>query len=368
VPKLPEINVELLERCIAETGWPGVTAAFIRADGTEVALAAGFADREAGRRMDPRDRMLAGSIGKTFCAAAALKLVDGGMIALDEPIGRFQAALPWIATLPNVGELTLRRLLAHRTGLQDFIYTADWRMKWVQRVAEDHDYAQTIEDGIRIAAEAGPVGPPDAATHYADTNFLIAGRLIEAASGESYYANLQRAVLDPLRLAATSPSNVRDLPGLVPGYLRETLVPYWGVKSVGDDGRLVYNPSWEFTGGGLVSTPVDLARFVKALAEGGLLSAPMLAEMKAGWPMEYPLPNHCYGLGLQTFDTELGPAIGHSGQFFGYRSLAYHFAGSGIAVALQINADVEGLMPTFMRLAAYAHAEGAARPSAAVPT
>jgi D-alanyl-D-alanine carboxypeptidase len=139
------------------------------------------------------------------------------------------------------------------------------------------------------------MGPSDVATHYADTNFLIAGRLIEAVSGEDYYAYLQRAVLDPLRLAATSASSVRDLPGLVPGYLRETLAPYWGPKSVGEDGRLVYNPSWEFTGGGLVSTPVDLARFVKALAEGQVLSAPRLAEMKAGWPMEYPLANHRYG-------------------------------------------------------------------------
>lgn len=348
--------MELLERCIAETGWPGVTGAFIRADGTEVALAAGFADREAGRRMDPRDRMLAGSIGKTFCAAAALKLVDAGAIALDAPIGGFQAKLPWIATLPNLKQLTLRRLLAHRSGLQDFIYTPDWRMTWVQRVAEDHDYAQTIEDGIRIAAEAGAIGPADDATSYADTNFLIAGRLIEAASGEDYYAYLQRTVLDPLRLAATSPSNVRDLPGLVPGYLRDTLAPYWGPKSIGEDGRLVYNPSWEFTGGGLISTPVDLARFIKALAEGRLLPAPLLAEMKAGWPMDYPLANHRYGLGLQTFDTDLGPAIGHSGQFSGYRSLAYHFERSGVAVALQINADVEGLMPTFMRLAEHAHA------------
>ncbi|HEX4198284.1 MAG TPA: serine hydrolase domain-containing protein [Caulobacteraceae bacterium] len=347
--------MELLEHCIAETGWPGVTGAFIGADGVETALAAGFANRETGERMDPRARMLAGSVGKTFAAAAAMILVEAGAIGLDEPITRFEDQLPWIATLPSAGELTLRRVLAHRTGLQDFIYTPDWRLNWAKAVANDPDYAQSIEDGIRIAAEAGPLGPPDAETHYADTNYLIAGRLIEAAAGEDYYAWLQRTVLEPLRLGATGPSNTRRLPGLAAGYLRESLVPFWGTKTLGADGALVYNPSWEFTGGGLVSTPVDLARFVKALAEGRVVSQLMLAEMAAGWPMEYPLPNHRYGLGVQLFDTELGPVLGHSGQFSGYRSLAFYFQDSAISVALQINADVEGLMPTFMRLARHAH-------------
>jgi len=347
--------LKLLERCIAETGWPGVTGAIVRADGSELAVAAGFSDREAGRAMDPRDRMLAGSVGKTFCAAAALLLVEEGRIDLDAPITRFQDQLPWIATLPAADQLTLRLVLAHRTGLMDFIYTPDWRLHWAERVAKDPDYAQTIEDGIRIAAEAGPIGPPGVATSYADTNYLIAGRLIEAAAGEDYYAYLQRRVTVPQALAATSPSNSRRLQPLIPGYLRETLVTYWGPKTLGADGALVYNPSWEFAGGGLVSTPVDLARFVKALFEGRVIGEAALAEMTTGWPMEYPLPNHRYGLGVQRFDSELGPVMGHSGQFSGYRSLAYYFEDSGIAVALQINADVEGLMPTFMQLARYAH-------------
>jgi D-alanyl-D-alanine carboxypeptidase len=347
--------VELLERCIAETGWPGVTGAFIGADGAETAVAAGFADRETGQAMDVRARMLAGSIGKTFASAAALTLVEAGAITLDDPITRFQDKLPWIATLPNPGQLTLRRVLAHRTGLPDFIYTPDWRLNWAKAAAENPDYAQSIEDGIRIAVEAGPLGPPDVETHYADTNYLIAGRLIEAAAGEDYYAYLKRVVLDPLRLGSTSPSNTRRLAGLVPGYLRDSLVPFWGAKTIGADGALVYNPSWEFTGGGLVSTPVDLVRFVKALAEARVTSDAKLAEMTAGWPMEYPLPNHRYGLGIQSFDTDLGPVIGHSGQFSGYRSLAFYFQDSGIGVAMQINADVEGLMPTFMQLARYAH-------------
>ncbi|HEY0301265.1 MAG TPA: serine hydrolase domain-containing protein, partial [Rhizomicrobium sp.] len=146
----------LMEQCLADTGWPGLTVAIIGADGTELAAAVGFADREAAVAMAPRDRMLAGSVGKTFAAAAALRLVEEGRIALDEPIGRFADGLPWIDTLPQAEGITLRRLLAHRTGLADYIYTEGWRAHWAQSVAHDSNYAQTVEDGIRIAASEAP--------------------------------------------------------------------------------------------------------------------------------------------------------------------------------------------------------------------
>ncbi|HEY0301725.1 MAG TPA: serine hydrolase, partial [Rhizomicrobium sp.] len=142
------------------------------------------------------------------------------------------------------------------------------------------------------------------------------------------------------------------------------LVPLWGPKTIGADGALVYNPSWEFTGGGLVSTSADLAFFMKMLFEGRIVGAAGLAEMREGWPMEMgALLNHRYGLGVQMFDSALGRVIGHSGQFAGYRSLAFYFQDNGTAMAMQTNADVEGLMPTFMRLAAFAHG----RASAAAP-
>lgn len=347
--------MDLLNACLADNGWPGMTAAAVLADGTELAMAGGIADRETGRAMDPRDRMLAGSVGKTFAAVAALTLVQDERIALDTPINRFQEQLPWLASLPNIEQLTLRRVLAHRTGLVDFIYTEGWRQNWIESVAKDHDYAQTIEDGIAISAATPPICAPDTETKYADTNYLIAGRLIEAASGEDYYTYLQRKILKPIALRATSPSTSRQIDGLVPGYLRDALIPHWGIKTIGPDNRLVYNPSWEFTGGGLVSTSADLARFMKLLFEGRLLGEHALAEMQGGWPMEFPIPGHRYGLGIQMFDTDLGPIVGHSGQFAGYRSMAFYFRRSAIAVALQTNKDVEGLLPTFMRIANYAH-------------
>src|SRR5271169_3782458 len=93
-----------------------------------------------------RDRMLAGSIGKTFASAAALTLVEDGQLRLDEPIMRFRECLPWIAELPNAERLTLRNVLSHRTGLANYIYVNNWRDRWMERVAREPDYSPSIED------------------------------------------------------------------------------------------------------------------------------------------------------------------------------------------------------------------------------
>lgn len=350
--------MKILKSLIDENGWTGATAAIIWNDQSELSIAAGSADREAHRDMNTRDRMLAGSVGKTFAAAAALTLVEDGRIGLDEPIARFKDRLPFISQLPKVEEITLRLVLAHRTGFANYVNVDDWRSRWHEKIVRDPDYAQSIEDGIRIATEAGPVCAPGTETRYADTNYLIVGRLIEAASGEDYYGYLQRRVLSPLLLWGTSPQICRSAAGLVPGYLREQLVPLLGAKSIGSDGLLIYNPSWEYCGGGLVSTSADLARFMRALFRGRIVSRASLQEMLTAWPMEYPLENHRYGLGVQRFDSELGPASGHTGQFTGYRSAAFHFEKSQITVAVQVNADAENLMPTFMKLARFAHESG----------
>jgi D-alanyl-D-alanine carboxypeptidase len=110
----------------------------------------------------------------------------------------------------------------------------------------------------------------------------------------------------------------------------------------------------------LVSTSADLVRFMRSLFQGKIVSATSLREMLVAWPMEYPLENHRYGLGVQKFDSELGPASGHTGQFTGYRSVAFHFERSQITVAMQVNADAENLMPTFVKLAQFVHANGVA--------
>jgi D-alanyl-D-alanine carboxypeptidase len=67
--------------------------------------------------MKPADRMLAGSVGKTFAAATALQLIKEGKIKLDDKIEKYLGGEPWFARLPNAKEITVRQLMNHTSGL-----------------------------------------------------------------------------------------------------------------------------------------------------------------------------------------------------------------------------------------------------------
>ena len=67
--------------------------------------------------MRPADRMLSGSIGKTYVTAAAHHLVQAGKLSLDDKAAKFFADAGWFGRLPNAGEITLRHLLRHTTGI-----------------------------------------------------------------------------------------------------------------------------------------------------------------------------------------------------------------------------------------------------------
>src|SRR6185295_15545840 len=100
-------------------GYPGVTVGIAMPDGRVLTAAAGWADRTRQIPLKPSDRMPAGSVGKTFVAAAILQAVDAGSLSLDEPIARWLGAEPWFARVPNAPHLTLRLLLSHRSGLPE---------------------------------------------------------------------------------------------------------------------------------------------------------------------------------------------------------------------------------------------------------
>src|SRR5687768_12226428 len=87
--------------------FPGGTAGIVLGDGTQIALAVGVSDRTAGTRMKPTDRLLLGSVGKTYVSAVALQLVHEKKIGLDDPISKYLGEEPWFKRLPNAGRITV---------------------------------------------------------------------------------------------------------------------------------------------------------------------------------------------------------------------------------------------------------------------
>jgi D-alanyl-D-alanine carboxypeptidase len=338
--KLTASFQEELDDLRKKAAFPGAVAAIEWSDGRTAVVATGLADREAGTPMPKDARLLAGSVGKSFVGAVALGLVNDGKLALDGKIETWLGAEPWFAKLPNAHGVTLRMLLTHSSGLPDHIYepefaaaieaarkspsyTPDWFVKPVEAVGMILGKPPKFEAGTGFA--------------YSDTNYILAGLVIEKAAGRSYYDELRARFLEPLGLAATVPADTRTIPGLVPGYVKKDNALGLPPKTM-EGGTLVFSPAAEWCGGGLASNPADLVKWAKALYEGKAMTEPYLDDLLTS--VEWTgVPGTRYGLGVIVRESPLGTHYGHSGWFPGYVTRVLYFPKERVAVALQINTD-----------------------------
>ncbi|MBA2301787.1 MAG: beta-lactamase family protein [Acidobacteria bacterium] len=97
--------------------FPGGTAGFVFADGTSLAIAVGLADRAAGTPMKLTDRLLVGSVGKTYASAVALQMIHEKKFGLDDTLDKFFGTEPWFARIANASAITVRHLMTHTSGL-----------------------------------------------------------------------------------------------------------------------------------------------------------------------------------------------------------------------------------------------------------
>src|SRR5262249_41051325 len=110
-----------------------------------------------------------GSVSKTYVGALMLTLANGGALSLDDRVSR------WLLGVPNGDVITIRQLLTHRSGL--FNYTTDPRVPGNQR-------RWLPEELLAILAQHAPDFAPGAKYAYSNSNFLVAGLIAEAATGE----------------------------------------------------------------------------------------------------------------------------------------------------------------------------------------
>ncbi len=338
-----EVDLEALESTLREEltglrerdGFPGAMAAFALPDGRVGSTAVGFADPQRGIAMRPDHRSMSGSVGKTFVAALAVGLALEGRLDLDAPIATWLAEEPWLERLPNAARLTPRILLRHTGGLEDhYDLSGFWLRAVWRRASGGPDAYLDAREQIACLLDREPLFPAGTDYAYTDTGYLLLGLILERAGDASYYEQIRTRFLEPLGLSQTSPSDRRDLPGLVAGH--QTMTSLLPERTTDDEGRLRINPANEWTGGGLVTNPVDLVRWAKALYEG---RAPGVPE--PGLLFDDPVrvrDGTAAGLGVFVQEASpLGPVWGHSGWFPGYSSQMRYFPDHRIAVAVQVN-------------------------------
>ena len=126
------LPAHVAERCqqvldgLVERGVPGASAAIVLPDGSLVTVTAGVASLDDARQLEPHDRMLSGSVGKTYVTALAHHLVQAGKLDLDARAASFfeddEPTPEWIGRVPNAGDVTLRQLLRHTSGIPRYVF------------------------------------------------------------------------------------------------------------------------------------------------------------------------------------------------------------------------------------------------------
>ena len=329
-----ELQIKLDEWHKAGT-FPGATIGVVLANGESFGLAVGYADRDAKTPMKADDRMLAGSVGKTFAAATALQLVSERKIDLDDKIEKYLGKEPWFDKLPNAKDITIRQLMNHTSGLVRY----EFKETFTKDLTANPMKVWTPEE--RLAYLFGEKPPFEAGKgwDYSDTNYIVLGMIIERVTGRRFFDEAHRRLIKRLKLADTIPQEGPVMKGVVQGYAGANN-PFGGKDAMIENGKFVINPQLEWTGGGYASTSQDLARWAKMMYEGKAFDASLLPQMLDGVAAPMLGREAKYGLGVIIRKTPAGTSYGHSGFFPGYLTDVMYFPEQKIAIAVQTNTSV----------------------------
>ncbi|MCC3654095.1 beta-lactamase family protein [Streptomyces sp. S07_1.15] len=321
-----------------ELGLPGVL--FQAADRHGVWNgSSGVADLETERPRLPKDRFRVGSITKTFVATVLLQLESERRIDLDDTVEEW---LPGVVRgNGNDGrKITVRQLLNHTSGLFDYTSDAAFAENLFGPGFLEHRYdTWTPEQLVRVGTAHEPDFAPGTDWNYSNTNYILAGMVIERVTGAEYAEEIERRILRPLRLRATT------VPGTDPDMPRphgRAYSPLGGdpVEKIHDVTEL--NPSVAGAAGEMISTTGDLNRFYRALVRGKLLPDRQLKAMLTTVETGEEGIEH-YGLGIypQTLSCDV-TIWGHSGGIRGSGSGAGVTRTGDHAAAFNVNGDWTG--------------------------
>ncbi len=293
---------------VVETGTPGVVA-LVRSGQQTWQGASGLGDLDANRPARAGDQYRVGSVTKSFVATAALQLVGEHKLGLDDQLERWLPGL-----VPNGDDITVRQLLNHTSGLYD--YTDD--------LPEPPRPFQPREL-VAIATGHRPLFAPGNRFSYSNTNYILAGLVIERAGGQRLATQLQQRIFGPLDLGDT------ELP-VTEQTLASPFIHGYGPRDQGwqvTDGPAglldvtEMDPSWAWAAGAMVSTTADLA--LPALLGGRLLDPKQLQAMQTTVDASQQFGHGVrYGLGLTLLRPGCATELwGHGGALAGYRTTAF---------------------------------------------
>ncbi|TDD61468.1 class A beta-lactamase-related serine hydrolase [Kribbella antibiotica] len=301
-----------LDRLVKDSHFPATLAAVRDRDGRTRNYTAGAGDLKTKAKVPVDGQVRIASNTKTFVATVVLQLVGEGKIALDEPIEKY---LPGMVRGKGIdaNKITVRQLLQHTSGLAD--YDQDLVTDYL---TVRHTYFEPREL-VDVALAHGSQSAPGTKWSYSNTNYIIAGLLVQKVTGRPLGEEITKRVINRIGLQhtywpATGDQTIRE----------DHPKGYWMTepgKPLVDVTEQETSLAW--AAGALISTPSDLNKFFSALIGGKLLKPAQLEEMLT--TVEAPDASARgaarYGLGIQTFKLSCGGfAWSHGGDAPGYET------------------------------------------------
>jgi D-alanyl-D-alanine carboxypeptidase len=324
-------------------GFPGILAAGQTSRGP-IAVRAGVGNTDTGRPVPWNAKFRIGSLTKTFVATTVLQLVGDGRLSLDDTVDHWLPGL--VSGNGNDGsKVTVRQLLQHTSGLPEYLPELDYLFS--KDGFEKHRYdTVTARQAVRLAMKHQPDFAPGTSWHYSNTNYVLAGMIIEKATGHSWQSEVRRRIVKPLGLHDTTlPGTRSGIPRPhATGYERFAVDPTAEEPTYGpriDATR--QNPSWGGAAGEIISTTADTNRFLRAVARGSLLKPAQEREMKRTVPVnagfEQAWPGVRYGLGIMRVPSPCGAYWAHGGDIMGFMTRDGVTADGRRSIVVSANTD-----------------------------
>ena len=327
-PSASDEVVEKLEAFIkyqmADKDIPTISLALVDDQSIRWAGGFGWADPDAEVPATGETVYRVASVSKLFNAIGVMQQVEAGTLDLDAPITDY---LPdFQPENPFEEAITLRQLLAHRSGL-------------VREPPVGHYFdptAPTLEATVASLNQTSLIYQPTTRTKYSNAAVSVAGRVLEATQNTPYAAHMEAALLTPMGLSSTSFAPRPDLTErLAKGFM-------WTY-----DGRTFEAPVFELgmmPAANLYTTMTDLARFMQVLFAGGqgpggqILQPESLEEM---WTVQFAEPGQTsgFGLGFYVGDFQGERRVQHSGVMYGYATRLYALPDRKLGIAIVDNMD-----------------------------
>jgi D-alanyl-D-alanine carboxypeptidase len=304
-----------LDKTIKDKGIPGAAVGITSPEGTWFG-ASGVSNLATGTLLRPEDRFPIGSTTKPFTAATVLLLAEEGKLSLEDTLDKWLPA-SIVNNITDGKNITIRQLLNGTSGIYDFLNRDEALIQ--AEILKNPTKQWSPEELVAYA-----YGKERQSWEYPSTGIILAGMIVEKATGSTFAEVLRSRILDRLGMNNTFFAPQEQIPGgYVNGYLD------YDNNGTLDDVTPI-NLSFGWTAGAIVSNTQDLTKFAQALFGGKLLSSDSLNQMLNFVDIGVG-DSFKYGLGLTSREFEgIGRAWGHRGDAIGHGSQWWYFPELGV--------------------------------------